>query len=97
MRDRRGAAPGALVGLAVLVDADDDALARVDLGLQLEGGVGDLALGVVLLDRGHHAAQLVDLGEVVVGLALELVGQRLDEVRPRRAGRWCSPRRSRGR
>ena len=70
-----------LVGLAVLVDADDDAPARVDLVLQLEGGVGDLALGEVLLDRGDHPAQLVDLGEVVVGLALELVGQRLDEVR----------------
>ena len=70
----------ALVGLGVLVDADDDAPARVDLGLQLVGGVGDLALGVVLLDRRDHPAELVDLGEVVVGLALELVGQRLDEV-----------------
>ena len=42
---------------------------RVDLGLQLERGVGDLALRVVALDRLDHAAELVDLGEVLVGLA----------------------------
>ncbi len=36
-----------LVLLHVAVDADHDALAGVDLALQLEGGVGDLALGEV--------------------------------------------------
>jgi hypothetical protein len=66
----------------VAVDADDDALAVVDLGLQLEGGVGDLALRIALLHGVDHAAELVDPAEVVVGLGLELVGERLDEVRP---------------
>src|SRR5205807_3902461 len=50
----------------VAVDADDDALAGVDLALVSEGGVGDLALGVVALDGGDHAAELVDLVEVLV-------------------------------
>ena len=63
------------------VDADHDAVARVDLGLQLVAGVGDLALREVLLDRFDHAAELVDPAEVVVGELLETVGQRLDEVR----------------
>src|SRR5438132_195986 len=35
----------------VAVDADDDPLAGVDLALVGEGGLGDLALGVVALDR----------------------------------------------
>ncbi len=48
--------------------------------LQLVGGLGDLALREALLDRRHHAAELVDLGEVRVGLALDLVGHRLDVV-----------------
>ena len=65
-----------------LVDADDDPLSVVDLGLQLEGGVRDLALGIALLHRVDHAAELVDPAEVVVRLRLELVGERLDEVRP---------------
>ena len=53
----------------------------VDRRLQLERGVGDLALRVVLLDRLDHPAELVDPLEVLVRRALDLVGQRLDEVR----------------
>ncbi len=60
--------------------ADDDPPARVDLALQLVRRVGDLALGEVLLDRLDHAAELVDPGEVRVGGALHLVGERLHEV-----------------
>ena len=33
----------------------------VDFALVGEGCVGDLALGVVLLDGGDHAAELIDL------------------------------------
>jgi hypothetical protein len=51
----------------VAVDADDHALSSLDLFLELEAGVGDLALRVVLLDRVDHAAELVDAAEVVVG------------------------------
>ena len=64
----------------VLVYADDDPFAALDLLLQPEAGVGDLALGVVLLDRRDHPAELVDLREIAVGLGLEPVGQRLDEI-----------------
>ena len=38
-----------VVALEEVVDADDDPLLRVDLGLELERGVGDLALRVVRL------------------------------------------------
>src|ERR687895_724403 len=45
------------VVLLVAVYADHDPLAAFDLLLQRERSVGDLALGVVLLDRGDHPAQ----------------------------------------
>ena len=70
-------------GLALdleVVDADDDPLSRIDLDLVAERGVGDLALREAALDRRDHAPELVDPGEVLVGGALHLVGQRLDEV-----------------
>ena len=70
----------ALVALAVVVDADHDPLAAVDLALELVGRVGDLALREAALDRLDHAAELVDLAEVLVRARLQLVGQRLDEV-----------------
>src|SRR5215216_5731659 len=54
----------------VAVDADDDALLRLHLGLVAERGVGDLALEEVLLDRRDDAAELPDPLEVVVGLGL---------------------------
>ena len=64
----------------VAVDADDDALAAVDLALELVRRVGDLALREAALDGLDHAADLVDLVEVLVRVRLQLVGQRLDEV-----------------
>ena len=71
---------GASSSIAVAVDADDDAPPGVDPPLQLERGVGDLALREVVLDRLDHPAELVDAGEVGEGLALELVRERLDVV-----------------
>src|ERR1700709_1202351 len=50
-----------------VVDADDDPLALVDLLLVGEGGVGDLALGIVATDRLDHPPQLVAPGEVTAG------------------------------
>ncbi len=64
----------------VVVDADDLALARLDLLLECEGGVCDLALRKACLDCGDHPAQLVDLVEVVVRRRFHLVGELLDEV-----------------
>ena len=43
---------------------------------------GDLALEPAGLDRLHHAALGLDLGEQSLGLALQPVGQRLQVVRP---------------
>src|SRR5436309_2137431 len=60
--ERRDAIALALVD--VLVDADDGALPRVDLALELVRRVGDLALRVALLDGAYDPAQLVDLVDV---------------------------------
>ena len=65
---RRSSSSGSFVE-PVAVDPDDDPLLRLDLGLVAEGGLGDLALLEVLLDRLDHAAELLDPVEVVVGLA----------------------------
>src|SRR5712691_3724465 len=64
----------------VAVDAYDDALLRLDLRLVAERRLRDLALEEVLLDRCYDAAETLDPREVVVGLALELARQVLDEV-----------------
>ena len=53
---------------------------RLDLGLVAERRLGDLLLEEVLLDRRDDAAEPLDLLEVVVRLALELVGERFDVV-----------------
>ena len=71
---------GCSSSMLVAVDADDDALAALDLGLVAEARLGDLALLEVLLDRGDHAAELVDPLEVVVRLPLELVRELLEVV-----------------
>jgi len=59
---------------------DDQPLLPLDLELELVGGVLDLALRVALLDRAHHAAELSDSGEVLLRVALDAVGERLDGV-----------------
>ena len=68
-----------LLGL-VDVNVDDVAPSRLHLPLVTCGGLGDLAHLKAVLDRFHHPAEILDLAEVLVGLPLELVGQRLDEV-----------------
>ena len=67
-------APG--VVLLVAVDADDRALARLDLLLPLEGGLLDLVLHEAPLDRLDRAAELVDALDQLPRARLELVRQR---------------------
>src|ERR671920_327144 len=62
------------------VDVDHVALFLFELALVAGGGIGDLTHREALLNGLYHAPHLVYLPEVVVGLPLELVGQRLDEV-----------------
>src|SRR5581483_6732619 len=69
------------LGLGEAVDADDRALAALDLLLPLEGGLLDLVLHEALLDRLDRAPELVDALDQLPGACLELVGERLDEVR----------------
>src|SRR5438270_4682139 len=66
------------------VDADDDLLAVVDGFGPGEGRLLDLVLHVTGLDGGHGAAHAGDLLDVAPGLGLDLVGEALDEVRPRK-------------
>ena len=58
--------------LRELVDADDDALAGLDGGLEAVGGLLDLALDEPGLDRGDRAAELVDPLDQLAGALLEL-------------------------
>src|SRR6185503_15899768 len=60
-----------LVRLHELVDAHDDLPARLQLALVLVGRLADLALEPALLERRHHAAQLVDAREQLQRAALE--------------------------
>src|SRR5690606_34396231 len=69
-----------LVALREGVAADDDALVRLDLVLLPLRAPGDLPLEVAQLDAAHHAADAVHLGEDLLRLALEPVGERLDVV-----------------
>jgi hypothetical protein len=66
----------------VTVDADDHALALLDLALPAERGLLDLLLHPAGLDRGHRAAELVNTGDQLGRLGLELVGEGLDVPRP---------------
>ena len=80
------------------VDADDHALAALDLLRPPKRGAFDLALHEAALDRRHRAAELVDPLDQVPGARLELVGERLDVVRAaERVGRVasCRPRAAR--
>ena len=62
------------------VDADDLALASVEFTLEAIRGVGDLLLREAGGNGLDHAAERINLVEVVPYLALDLVGQGLDEV-----------------
>src|SRR5579864_7809932 len=63
------------------VDPDHDLLQAVDRLLEVIGGVLDFTLHVTKLDSAQRAAEMVDLGQVSVGARLDLVGERLDEIR----------------
>src|SRR3984885_1707787 len=70
------------LGLALvdeLVDADDDVLTGAVALVVAERGLLDLVLDEV--DRADRAAEAVDLLDQLVRADLDLVGQRLDEVR----------------
>ena len=55
-----------------IVHAHDRAPALLHLALEAHRRAGDLALEPAALDRLHHAALRLDLGEQLLGLALEL-------------------------
>src|SRR5258708_18224608 len=78
----------ALVAAWEGVDTDDRAWVLCKLLLIWEGRVGDLRRLVPRLDRRDHPAELLDTPKVAFCLALDLVGQRLDEIRP--SERVCS-------
>ena len=61
-----------------LLTPDDDVLLDAVALVVAEGRLLDLVLDEV--DRLHRAAQLVDLVDELLGAALDLVGERLDEV-----------------
>src|SRR5262249_17036331 len=61
-----------LVGVAEAVDAHDDALAAVDLSLELVRALCDLALWIAGFDGVEHPAHVVDAADVREGVVLEL-------------------------
>src|SRR5260370_35007057 len=63
------------VGFVEPVDADDDAIARLDPALQSVRTVGDSTLCPARLDAGHRTAKLVDLGHDRERSFLDSVGQ----------------------
>src|SRR5229473_4890239 len=73
---------GDVAALAVLVGvhAHDDPFVGLELALELEGGIGDLSLEEPVLDAAEHAALRIDLVEVTLRAALQLVGELLDEI-----------------
>jgi hypothetical protein len=72
---------GLLTVVDVRVDTHDPPLPAIELALESICGVGDLALGVTLLDRLDHAPAAIDLVQISPHLALGFVGEALDEPR----------------
>src|SRR3954453_4599655 len=83
----RGIDPQGLVALVlsghILVHADDDALARLDLLSVGVGGLFDLVLLESVLDGGDSSAEILDPHHERQRLLLDLVGHGLDGVGPR--------------
>src|SRR6202034_4655927 len=67
---------------SMLIDADNDLLARLNRALIGVAGVCDLLLRISALDRLHHAAHRVELLENPEGAVFHLHSQLLYEVRP---------------
>jgi hypothetical protein len=68
------------VALHEVVDANQDALAGVDLLLVAIRRVGYLALREAVFDRTEHATHSVDLGEILEATVFHLIGERFDNV-----------------
>src|SRR5256885_10747692 len=64
----------------VLVDPDDHLLAFLDLLLEVEGGLGDLALRIAALDGFDHPAHPLDLSQVSLESLLHATRQCLEVV-----------------
>ena len=64
-----------------IVGADGDPGPLLHVPLEGGGRVGDLLLDESFLDAGHHASALIDLLDQVRRFLLQLIGERLDEVR----------------
>src|SRR6266540_1216917 len=64
-----------------IIDADDRALLVLDFPLVAVGGVRNLLLEEPFADRRDHAAEAGDAVEVAVRVLLELVRERLEEIR----------------
>src|SRR5665213_4551799 len=73
--DHQDIGGGAVDDLGERVDADDDALARVQLRLVVESCLGNLALRVAVGDGADDAAALVDRLEVLLGGLFHAVGE----------------------
>ena len=73
--------------VVVPVDADDDALAALDVALPGEGRLLDLLLHPALLDRGDGAPELVDPGDQIARAAPRARRSAPPRTRSRRAGR----------
>src|SRR5581483_587731 len=81
-----------VLGDRVAVDADDRPLAALDLLLPAERRLFDLRLHPPRLDGGDRAALSIHLLDQLERAPLELVGERLDVVRPaERVGRGGRP------
>src|SRR5207247_10473351 len=71
---------GVVVVAQVIVHADQDATARLDIALELLGGARDLPLEPAAFDSLDHATHRLDCREQALPLALQLIGARLHEV-----------------
>ena len=71
-----------IVSAQEVVHPDHLLPARFDAPLKLLGRPGNLPLEPAALDARHHAPDRLDLREERLRFPLEVVGQRLDVVRP---------------
>ena len=68
------------LGEAVFIDPDDGLSPAVDPRLGAGGGLLDTGLGHTGLDRFGHAAQFLNLADMVPGAGRQLLGQTLDII-----------------
>src|ERR1044071_3110242 len=68
------------VGLCECIDADNNALARIDLSLVCQRFALDFALRITDLDGANHAAHFIELGKIAERFALKTISQPLDVI-----------------